>query len=411
MGAPGERLRVLLGVSGGIAAYKTPELVRRLRDAGAEVRCALTPNAKAFVAPLALEIASGAAVHLEEYLAPGGDGDEAHVAAAAWADLLLVAPATAHTLAALALGLADNFLLTTALAFRGPVVVAPAMHAAMWEQPSTVARLAELRARGVEIVGPTVGPLASGEVAMGRMAEIPDIVGAVVARRRSGALSGATVVVTAGPTCEPIDPVRFLGNRSSGKMGFAVAAAAARAGATVHLVAGPVALPTPPAVERHDVETALEMEAAVRRLAPGADVVVMAAAVADFRPAAVAAQKLKKRDGAPAIELVANPDILAALPGIAPAALRVGFAAETADLLAEAEHKLAAKDAHLLVANDVSRSDIGFGSDDNEATVLRRGAPAVQLPRAPKARLAESLIEIFAGELVRLRGGRDHAAG
>jgi len=411
VGAPGDRLRVLLGVSGGIAAYKIPELVRRLREAGADVRCALTPNARSFVAPLALEIVSGAPVYGEEYLAAGGHGEEAHIAAAQATDLLLVAPATAHTLAALALGLADNFLLTTALAFRGPIVVAPAMHAAMWEQPATVARVAELRARGVEIVGPTVGPLASGEVAMGRMAEIPEIVSAVLARRRQGRLAGKTVVVTAGPTCEPIDPVRFLGNRSSGKMGFALAAAAAGEGAAVRLIAGPVALPTPPGVERHDVETAREMEAAVRRFAPGADLVVMAAAVADFRPAAVAGEKLKKRDGPPAVELVANPDILAQLPEVAPRALRVGFAAETTDVVAEAQRKLAAKDAHVLVANDVSRSDIGFGSELNEVTVLRRDAPPVQLGPAPKSRLAAALIEIFAGELARLRGGRNRLAG
>jgi phosphopantothenoylcysteine decarboxylase/phosphopantothenate--cysteine ligase len=411
VGASGERSRVLLGVTGGIAAYKSPELVRRLRDAGCEVRCALTPSAAAFVAPLALEIVSGAPVYDERYLTPGGDGDEAHITAAAWADLLLVAPATAHTLASLALGLADNFLLTTALAFRGPLIVAPAMHAAMWEQRATAARLGELRARGVEIVGPTVGALASGEVAIGRMAEVADLVAAVRARLRPGRLAGRTVLVTAGPTFEPIDPVRYLGNRSSGKMGFALAAAAARQGATVRLVAGPVALATPPGVERHDVESAREMEAAVRRLAPGADVVVMAAAVADFRPAAEAPQKLKKRDGAPDLALVPNPDILALLPEIAPAALRVGFAAETSEVVAEAERKLAAKGAHLLVANDVSRPGIGFASDDNEVTVLRRGAEPLPLAKASKTRLAERLIEIFAGELDRLRGDRDEAAG
>jgi phosphopantothenoylcysteine decarboxylase/phosphopantothenate--cysteine ligase len=409
--ASGERPRVLLGVSGGIAAYKSPELVRRLRDAGCEVRCAVTPSATAFVAPLALEIVSGAPVYGEEYLKPGGEGDEVHISAAAWADLLLVAPATAHTLAALALGLADNFLLTTALAFRGPVVVAPAMHAAMWEQPATAVRLGELRAHGVEIVGPTVGALASGEVAMGRMADIADLVAAVVARLRPGRLAGRTVLVTAGPTYEPVDPVRFLGNRSSGKMGFALAAAAARQGARVRLVAGPVALATPPGVERHDVESAREMEAAVRRLAPGSDVVVMAAAVADFRPATEAPQKLKKRDGAPDLALVPNPDILALLPEIAPAALRVGFAAETSEVVAEAERKLAAKGAHLLVANDVSRPGIGFASDENEVTVLRRGAEPLALPRATKAKLAERLIEIFAGELDRLHGDRDESAG
>lgn len=406
MGAAVDLPRVLLGISGGIAAYKTPELVRRLRDAGCDVRCALTPHAGAFVSPLALEIVSGAPVFGEEYLEPGGEGDEAHIAAAAWADLILVAPATSHTLAALALGLADNFLLTTALAFRGPLLVAPAMHAAMWEQPATQARLAELRARGVETIGPTVGALASGEVAIGRMAEISDLVAAVVARLRPGRLAGARVLITAGPTFEPIDPVRYLGNRSSGKMGFALAAAAVRQGATVDLVAGPVALPTPAGVARHDVETALEMEAIVGRLAPAADIVVMAAAIADFRPVVAAAEKLKKRDGVPDLKLVANPDLLAQLARLAPDALRVGFAAETSAVVAEAERKLAAKSAHLLVANDVSLPGIGFASDDNEVTVIRRDAEPLALPRAAKTRIAEQLMDLFAGELERMRGAR-----
>lgn len=406
MGAAADRPRVLLGISGGIAAYKTPELVRRLRDAGCEVRCALTPHASAFVAPLALEIVAGAPVYGEEYLEAGGDGDEAHIAAAAWADLILVAPATSHTLAALALGLADNFLLTTALAFRGPLLVAPAMHAAMWEQPATQARLAELLARGVELIGPTVGALASGEVAIGRMAEISDLVAAVVARLRPGRLAGTRVLITAGPTFEPIDPVRYLGNRSSGKMGFALAAAAARQGAAVDLVAGPVALPTPAGVARHDVESAREMEAVVGRLAPAADIVVMAAAIADFRPVATAAEKLKKRDGVPDLKLVANPDLLSQLADLAPDALRVGFAAETSAVVAEAERKLASKGAHVLVANDVSLPGIGFASDDNEVTVIRRDAAPLALPRAAKTRLAEQLMELFAGELERLRGAR-----
>jgi phosphopantothenoylcysteine decarboxylase/phosphopantothenate--cysteine ligase len=287
------------------------------------------------------------------------------------------------------------------------LIVAPAMHTAMWEQPANQARLAELRGRGVEVVGPVVGPLASGEVGAGRMAEIPEIVSAVLGRLGPGRLAGRSVLVTAGPTHEPIDPVRFLGNRSSGKMGFALAAAAARQGAAVDLVAGPVALPTPARVRRHDVATALEMEREVARLAPRADIVVMAAAVADFRPAAPAREKLKKRDGAPEIALVANPDILAALPRLAPRALRVGFAAETRWVEAEAQRKLADKDAHLLVANDVSRPEIGFGSDDNEVVVLRRAGEPVAFAKAPKSLLAERLIELFADELAALRRETD----
>jgi phosphopantothenoylcysteine decarboxylase/phosphopantothenate--cysteine ligase len=394
---------VLLGVTGGIAAYKAPELVRRLRDRDLEVRCALSASARAFVSPLALEVVSQHGVYGEEYLTPTGSGEELHIAAAAWADLLLIAPATAHTLASLALGLADNFLLTTALAFDGPVVAAPAMHADMWRQPMVGRRVAELAERRVELVGPVIGPLANGEVGIGRMADIAEIVDTVVRRLAGGDLAGVRFLVTAGPTFEPIDPVRYLGNRSSGKMGFAIAAAAARRGATVELVAGPVALATPRDVERIDVGTALEMAAAVRERAGGADVVVMAAAVADFRPERIAPEKLKKAAGAPELSLVPNPDILAQLPAWAPRALRVGFAAETGDPEAEARRKLAAKDAHLLIANDVSRAGIGFGSDDNEVVVYRRAGAESRFPRTGKERLGVELVEIFARELRALR--------
>ncbi len=401
--------RILLGITGGIAAYKTPELVRRLREAGFEVRCALTASARSFVAPLALEVVSGHAVYGEEYLAPNapaGAGEELHISAAAWADLLLVAPATSHCLAGLALGTADNFLLTTALAFQGPVVVAPAMHSAMWQQPATRARIAELVAQGVELVGPTVGALASGEVGLGRMADVPVIVAAVRRRLEPGTLAGRKVVVTAGPTWEPIDPVRFLGNRSSGKMGFAIAAEAARRGAQVELVAGPVALATPARVVRHDVETALEMESAVRNLVADADIVVMAAAVADYRPRAAALQKLKKSEGAPALELVANPDILSQLPTWAPQALRVGFAAETAGLEAEARRKLEQKGAHLLVANDVGRADIGFASDENEVTLFASSGPPVTIGKRSKAAVAAAIVDRIELELATPRASR-----
>jgi len=398
---------VLLGITGGIAAYKAPELVRRLRDRGCAVRCALTSAARSFVSPLALEIVSGHAVYGEEYLEPSGSGEELHIAAASWSDLLLVAPASAHTLSALALGLADNFLLTTALAFRGPIVVAPAMHAAMWEQESVATRVEELRRRGVSFVGPVVGALASGEVGIGRMAEIPDLVAAVEQRLGGRDLAGVSFLVTAGPTFEPIDPVRFLGNRSSGKMGFAIAEAAARRGARVALVAGPVALPTPRDVERIDVSTALEMEAAVRGRAAGADIVVMAAAVADFRPAAPAPTKIKKSSGPPDLRLVPNPDILTLLQELAPRALRVGFAAETGDLELEARRKLDTKSAHILVANDVSRSDIGFASDDNEVLVFAQHGAPTRLGKSSKLEIARQLVDRFAAELRVLRGESD----
>jgi phosphopantothenoylcysteine decarboxylase / phosphopantothenate---cysteine ligase len=394
-------LRVLLGVSGGIAAYKSAEMVRRFRGRGHEVRCALTRSAASFVTPLTLEVLSGRPVDQEEYLTATGTGEEAHITAAAWAHVLCVAPATTHVLARLALGLADDFLTTTALAFTGPVVVAPAMHSSMWEKPSTQEHVDTLRRRGVWLVGPVEGPLASGESGMGRMAEPAAIVEAVEAAAGAGPLAGRTVLVTAGPTHEPVDPVRFLGNRSSGRMGFALAAEAARRGARVVLVAGPVALPTPPGVTRVDVVTAREMERAVHEHAPAADLVVMTAAVADFRPLRIAPAKIKKEQGLPAIELEENPDILAGLRRIAPGAVLAGFAAETDDLERNAVAKLERKGADFLVANDVSRADIAFGSLANEVTVFRRDGEPVFLSRRPKDELAASLLDLFTAKLSR----------
>lgn len=387
--------RILLGICGGVAAYKAADLVRRLRDRGHEVRCAVTPSAARFVSPLTLEVLSGSPVHGEEYLEAGRQGQEEHIAAAAWAELLCIAPATAHMLSSLALGLAPNFLTTVALAFRGPVVVAPAMHSAMWEKAALQENLERLRRSGVHFVGPDSGPLASGEIGIGRLADTPAIVAACEAALGPRTLAGRTVLISAGPTHEPIDPVRYLGNRSSGRMGFSLAAEAARRGARTVLVAGPVGLPTPPGVERHDVRTALEMEAAISRHAADADLIVMAAAVADFRPATYEAEKIKRHQGTPEIALVANPDILASLPRLAPRALRVGFAAESTLAPEEAARKLAAKGAHLLVANDISRADIGFGAEQNEVTIFRRDAPPELLSRRPKAALACALFDRF----------------
>jgi len=394
-------LRVLLGVSGGIAAYKSAELVRLLRKGGHEVRCALTRSAVSFVAPLTLEVLSGRRVYQEEYLAAAGSGEEEHIAAAAWGEVLCVAPATAHVLARLALGLGDDFLTTTALAFAGPVVVAPAMHSAMWRQEATQRHVETLRRRGVWLAGPVEGPLASGESGMGRMAEPEEIARTVEAACGGGPLAGRAVLITAGPTHEPVDPVRFLGNRSSGRMGFALAAEAARRGARTVLVAGPVELATPPGVARIDVTTAREMEGAVREHAPAADLIVMAAAVADYRPRRAADRKIKKEQGLPAIELEENPDILAGLRAVAPGAVLVGFAAETDDLERNARAKLERKGADFLVANDVSRSDIAFGSADNEVTVYRREGEPVFLSRRPKPELAGSLFDLFAARLFR----------
>ena len=394
-GPPDRGRRVLLGVCGGVAAYKAADLVRRLRERGHEVRCAVTPSAARFVSPLTLEVLSGHPVYGEEYLEAGRQGQEEHIAAAAWAEVLCIAPATAHMLSTLALGLAPNFLSTLALAFRGPVVVAPAMHSAMWEKAALQENVLRLQQAGVRFVGPDSGALASGEIGLGRLAEASAIIDACERVAPPATLAGRTVLITAGPTQEPIDPVRYLGNRSSGKMGFALAAEAARRGAHTVLVAGPVALATPPGVERHDVRTALEMEAAVQRYAAGADLIVMAAAVADFRPAAYVDEKIKRHQGTPEIALVANPDILASLPKVAPKALRVGFAAESTLAEAEAARKLTAKGAHLLVANDISRSDIGFGAEQNEVTIYGHGAAPETISRRPKAALASALFDRF----------------
>ena len=373
--------------------------MRRLRAGGHEVRCALTRSAGSFVTPLTLEVLSGHPVYQEEYLTATGSGEEAHITAAAWADVLCVAPATAHALARLALGLADDFLTTTALAFSGPVVVAPAMHSAMWEKEATRRNVEILQRRGVRFAGPVAGPLASGEVGMGRMAEPEEIVDAIEAAAGQGPLAGRTVLVTAGPTHEPVDPVRFLGNRSSGRMGFALAAEAARRGARVVLVAGPVSLPTPPGVSRVDVVTAAEMESAVREHAPAADLIAMAAAVADYRPGRPAASKIKRERGLPVLELEENPDILAGLRDLAPQAVIAGFAAETEDLERNARAKLERKRADFLVANDVSRTDIAFESEENEVTVFRREGPPVSFSRRSKSELASSLFDLFAATL------------
>lgn len=406
-------MRVLLGVGGGIAAFKAAELVRLATGRGHEVRCALTRSAERFVTPLTLEVLSGHAVHRQEYLEANGSGEELHVTAAAWADVLCVAPATAHLIARLALGLADDFLTTTALAFEGPLVVAPAMHSVMWNQAAVRANVDALRRRGAVLVGPVVGPLASGEVGAGRMAEPAEIVAALEDSRGGDDLAGRRVLVTAGPTREYLDPVRFLSNRSSGRMGFALAAEAARRGAETLLVTGPVDRPTPAGVRRVDVTSAREMAAAVRELAPGSDLVIMAAAVADYRAKERAAKKHKRSRGPLPFELEENPDILAGLAEVAPHALRVGFAAETGELEAEARRKLTAKRAHAIVANDVSRDDIGFDAEANEVTVYWAEDEPVHFDRAPKPTIASGLLDLFAGRLdtVARAPGADVPAG
>ena len=390
--------RVLVAISAGIAAVKIPELVRSLAKAGHTVRCATTRNASHFVAPLALQALSGEAVRTDLF-DPEQEGRIDHIELADWADLVIVAPATADLLAKMAHGLADDLVSTLLLATRAPVLVAPSMNVNMWRHPATQKNVATLRERGVHFVGPDSGWLACGWEGEGRMAEPAAIADEAERLLGSPTLRGEHVVVTAGGTREPIDPVRVLANRSSGKMGFAIAAEAARRGADVALVCGPTALPTPAGVRRVDVETALEMRAAVQAELDRCSVFVGAAAVADFRPAAPARQKIKKEslgeDAGLVLELVRNPDILAEVAQAAGRERRIviGFAAESEDVLAAASRKLARKGCDGIVANDVSRGDAGFDVDTNAVTFVWPGGEAESLPLLTKRQVAEHLLD------------------
>jgi phosphopantothenoylcysteine decarboxylase / phosphopantothenate---cysteine ligase len=384
---------VLLGVSGGIAAYKAVLLARLLVTAGAEVQVLMTPTAGRFVGP-----ATFAAVTHRSVPTDVLDSPEVvvHVRLAHWADVAVVAPATANTLARLSLGLADDLLSSTLLEASCPLVLAPAMHTGMWSHPATQAHLRTLVSRGATVVGPASGALAAGDEGMGRMAEPEEIFAAVLAA--SGAavstkrdLEGRTVIVTAGPTHEPIDAVRYIGNRSSGRMGFAVAAEAARRGARVTLVAGPVSLSDPPGVEVVRVETAEQMADAVFARYPSIDAVVMAAAVADFRPGEAVARKLKKDGGPPELSLRPTTDILLALGKRKERQVLVGFAAETEHVEEEGRRKLAEKNLDLIVANEVGRPGTGFGSATNRATILTAGGDDSPLRQWTKEELAAAI--------------------
>lgn len=404
MTSPLAGLRVLLGVSGGIAAYKGAETVRRLRDAGAEVRVVLTANAARFVTPLTFQALSGQPVRTSLW-DESAEAAMGHLELAHWAQRVLIAPASADVLARLAHGLADDLLATLCLATAAPLAIAPAMNVRMWAHAATQANVATLRERGAAFLGPADGPMAENESGPGRLLEPHAIVAGLAALHGSGtdargALAGAHVLVTAGPTFEDIDPVRFVGNRSSGRMGFAVAEAAREAGAEVTLVAGPVALATPAGVARVDVRSAREMRDAVLARAATADVFVAAAAVGDFRPREVAPHKLKKSgDGGLALDLVQNPDILAEV-----AALRddrpfvVGFAAETENLEANARAKLERKRLDLIAANAVG-SGRGFERDDNALLLLWPGGRE-PLAHADKRTLARALVARIAARRI-----------
>jgi phosphopantothenoylcysteine decarboxylase/phosphopantothenate--cysteine ligase len=388
---------VLLGVSGGIAAYKSAELVRQLQERGATVRVIMTRGAREFITPLTLQALSGNPAHTEllDETAELGMG---HIELARWADLLLVAPATADVLARLAAGRADDLLTTVALATPAPLLLAPAMNQQMWRDAATAANAALLTERGVTLVGPAAGEQACGDVGPGRMEDPAAIAAAAGRLFRSGLLEGRRVLVTAGPTREALDPVRFLSNHSSGRMGYALAQAAVDAGARTTLVSGPVALAAPRHADRIDVVSAEEMLAACLEHLADCDVFIGCAAVADYRPASAARSKIKKGPEHLSLDLVRNPDIVATVAAAEPHPFTVGFAAETDALIDYARGKLERKGLDMIVANDVSGQEIGFNSEENEVTVLWPGGEQ-RLERSTKAVIARRIVQVIAGRL------------
>ncbi len=422
---------ILVGISGGIAAYKTPQLVRLLRQAEAEVQVVMTRSAAQFVTATSLQAVSGQPVR-DTLWDPAAEAQMGHIELARWADLIVIAPATADRLSRLATGHADDLLGAVCLASRAPMLIAPAMNSVMWEAPATQRNLALLEQDGAVIVGPESGDQACGEVGPGRMTEPEDLIRAIVtavqrpaaegdaapatvqsvelgsaglAGSTNGSLSGRHVVLTAGPTREAIDPVRYISNHSSGKQGFAMAQAALEAGARVTVIAGPTEAKPPAGVTLVPVESAREMHAASLEAARDCDLFIAVAAVADYRPAVVAEQKLKKSGAADEgmrLELVQNPDIVASIAALTDGPVVVGFAAETEKALEHARSKLARKGLDAIIVNDVSRQDIGFGSDHNAATLIWADGERT-LPRQDKTDLARQLIaelaERFAGRL------------
>jgi len=391
--------RILLGVTGGIAAYKSADLVRRLRDVGAKVRVAMTPAAREFVAPLTFQALSGNPVH-GDLLDPAAEAAMGHIELARWADAVIIAPATADFIAKLANGFADNLLLATCLATAAPIALAPAMNQGMWSKASTASNIELLRERGFIILGPDAGSQACGDVGPGRMLEPLGIVGGLESLFSSEVLAGRKVVITAGPTREAIDPVRYISNHSSGKMGYALAAAAAAAGADTWLISGPTVLSTPDRVKRIAVTSAAEMLEATLAAIEGCDLFIGSAAVADYRPKTVAEHKIKKNDQNDTMTLVLekNPDIIATVASLPQRPLTVGFAAETRDLEEHARRKLERKHLDVVIANDVSRTDIGFNSDDNQVLlVTAEGSEWLSLMN--KNELARELISRLASRL------------
>lgn len=386
--------RVLLGVTGGIAAYKSAELIRCLQGEGAEVRVVMTPAATEFITPLTLQALSGNPVSLE-LLDTAAEAAMGHIELARWADLILIAPASADFIARLCHGEGNDLLSTVCLASHSPIAVAPAMNKHMWGNAATQKNLQQLREQTVHIFGPAAGYQACGDVGEGRMEDPATLCTMASALFTTGILSGKKVVITAGPTREALDPVRYISNHSSGKMGYALARAAAQAGASTVLISGPVQLEPPERIKTIAVESAADMLAAALDEVEGADIFIAAAAVADYRPASVADQKIKKNDDDMYIQLVKTPDIVATIAALPHRPLTVGFAAETENLEYYATKKLHKKNLDLVIANDVSDTTIGFNSDDNRVLLVQPGSSEA-LPTMNKNLLANKLIKHIA---------------
>ena len=391
--------RVVLGVSGGIAAYKSADLVRRLRDAGAEVQVVMTAAAQQFITPLTMQALSGNPVHTE-LLNADAEAGMGHIALARWADLVVIAPASADVMARLAQGTANDLLTTLWLATRAKRAVAPAMNQQMWAAQVTQENVATLQAHGVTVFQPASGLQACGDVGAGRMLEAIELAQHCADLFQTGLLTGKRVVITAGPTREALDPVRYISNHSSGKMGFSLAEACIEAGAQVTLISGPVHIATPDRVQQIKVISALEMLAASQEaVALGCDIFIATAAVADYRPANIAEQKIKKVGDVISIELVKNPDIVATIAQLPNKPFMLGFAAETERVEDYARAKLHAKKLDMIACNDVSRTDIGFQSDDNAMTVFWHNGMK-HLEKAPKAHIARTLVALCAKQLI-----------
>jgi len=381
---------IVLGVTGGIAAYKAADLASKLTQDGARVRVVMTEAAIKFVSPLTLHTLTRTQVITDMFTAPV-EYNETHVSLSEAADAIVIAPATANTIAKIAAGMADNMLTGVVLATKSPVIIAPAMNVNMWENPVTQENISKLKARGFTIVEPGYGRLASGRMGRGRLADIDVILGTIKqVLGRKGDLAGRRIVVTAGGTQEPIDPVRHLGNRSSGKMGYAVAEAARDRGAEVTLISAPTSLPDPTSIEVVHVQTAAQMKEAVARAVSKAYALIMTAAVADYQPKNLAKSKIKKEAETLTLELVRTPDILTEVQG---SFIKVGFAAESEDVVANARQKLQKKDLDIIVANDITSTDSGFGVDTNKVTIIDKKGNVKELPLLSKREVAEKILD------------------